>query len=197
MIKDLIQKNRSRRRFDQSIPVETATLKELVDCARLSPSARNLQPLKFMFSNQPGTNRRVFDCLSWAGYLEDWPGPEEGERPTGYIILLLDKKISESAGIDSGIAAQSILLAAVEKDLGGCILGSVDRDRLRAELQIPAHLEILLVIALGRPKEIVVIEKMNSTGDVRYYRDAQGVHHVPKRSLDDLVLIPVGATVNE
>ncbi len=188
MLLDLITKNRSYRRFDQSAAVDKETLRELVNLARLSPSGRNLQPLKYYLACDPQTNARIFPHLGWAGYLKDWPGPQEGERPAAYILILGDKTISPSFGIDHGIAAQSILLGAVERGLGGCIIATVRRAELSAELKLPDHLEILLVLALGKPVEEVKIEPLGPDGDVRYWRDERQVHHVPKRALDEIIL---------
>lgn len=188
MLKDLVRKSRSVRRFEQSHAVAMETLRELVDLARLSPSGSNLQSLKYILSNEPEKNAVIFETLAWAGYLKDWPGPEEGERPSAYIIILGDSTISKSFGCDHGIVSQSILLGAVEKGLGGCIIGSVRRADLAAALQIPPQFEILLVLALGKPVEEVVIDAIGEDGSVRYWRDAQQVHHVPKRALDDLIV---------
>jgi nitroreductase len=188
MIKELIFKNRSYRRFDQEYRIEAQTLRELVDLARLSPSAANLQPLKYILSHEPQKNALIFPHLGWAGYLKDWPGPAEGKRPSAYIIILGDTEISTSFGCDHGIAAQSILLGAVEKGLGGCIIGTVQREKLRKVLDIPSRYEILLVLALGKPKEEVVVEMARPTGDIKYWRDGEGLHHVPKRPLDEIII---------
>ena len=185
---DLVLKNRSYRRFYQDQPVALETLRELIDLARITPSAANRQPIRYLLSADPGRNARIFPLLSWAGYLRDWPGPEEGERPTAYIVILLDTEVSKNAGCDHGITAQTILLGATERGLGGCMIGSVQRDELRAELHIPAKYEILLVLALGVPKEQVCLESTSPDGDVKYWRDAQGVHHVPKRPLEELII---------
>ena len=187
MVHDLILANRSYRRFEAS-SIDTETLRELVDCARLSPSAANRQPLKYILVNDPKTRRRVFPHLAWAGYLREWPGPGEGERPAAYIIILLDTEVTEKPGCDHGIAAQSILLGAVERGLGGCIIGSIRRDGLREDVRIPGRYEILLVIALGVPAETVVIETVGEDGCIEYWRDDAGVHHVPKRSLEDIII---------
>ena len=187
-VKELVLKNRSCRRFRQDAPVSMALLEDLVDTARLGPSAGNKQPLKFIVSNDPATNATIFQRLAWAGYLTDWPGPVEGERPAAYIVVLLDTTIDEKTDCDHGLATQSIMLAAVEQGLAGCIIASVGREPLRAELGIPEHLKILLVLALGQPVEECVIEPLGPDGSIRYWRDEQAVHHVPKRALADVLV---------
>lgn len=186
-IKDLVVKNRSYRRFFEESVIGRETLLELVELARLSASAANLQPLKYILSCECEKNGLIFEQLAWAGYLKDWAGPAEGERPAGYIIILGDKRVSSSFGCDHGIAAQSILLGATERGLGGCMIGSIHRDKLAAALDIGSDYEILLVIALGKPKEEVVIETAGADDDIKYWRDGEGRHHVPKRALDDII----------
>lgn len=188
MIKELVLKNRSYRRFYENQIVEMDTLKELLDIARLSSSAGNLQPLKYVLSNEEEKNESIFETLAWAGYLKDWDGPEKGERPSAYIIAINDSSISKNPSIDLGIAAQNILLGAIEKDLGGCMIATINKKELKEKLNLEDNYEILLVIALGKPKEEVIIEPMDSTGDVKYWRDENSVHHVPKRSLDNIIL---------
>jgi len=188
MLEEIVRKNRSYRRFYQDVPTKLETLRELVDLGRLSASALNLQPLKYVLSCEPKKNVLIFPNLGWAGYLKDWLGPEEGERPSAYIIMLVDTEISRSVGCDHGIAAQSILLGATEKGLGGCMIATVKRPELSKALGIEPRYEIVLVIALGKPKETVVIDKVKPAGDIKYWRDSQGVHHVPKRALDDIII---------
>ncbi len=188
MLRDLVLSNRSCRRFQEDAAVERRTLEELVDLARLSASAGNLQPLKYILSNEPDENARVFQHLAWAAYLKDWPGPPPGERPAAYIIMLGDTQISKGFGCDHGIAAQSILLGAREKGLAGCMIGLIKREELREAMAIPSRYEILLVIALGKPREQVVIDEVGPNGDIKYWRDRDAVHHVPKRSLKEIIL---------
>jgi nitroreductase len=187
VIADLVRANRSYRRFYQDKSVSEETLRELIELARLSPSGANLQPLKYILSVDAEKNAAIFPTLAWAGYLKDWPGPEDGERPAAYIIVLGDTNVSKSFGCDHGIACQSILLGAVEKGLGGCMIGSINRDKLRETMSIPEQYEILLVLALGVPKETVKVEAPKD-GDIRYYRDSDAVHHVPKRTLNEIIL---------
>jgi nitroreductase len=188
MISELVKENRSCRRFYEDQAVAPETLKELVNLARMSASGANLQPLKYILSCDPAKNADIFSCLAWAGYLKDWPGPTEGERPAAYIVVLGDTSISESAGCDHGIAAQTILLGAREKGLAGCMLGSIDRNALRDSLNIPSQLKILLVLAIGKPREQVVLETIGSDNSIRYWRDNEGIHHVPKRKLEDIIV---------
>jgi nitroreductase len=188
MIKDLILKNRSYRRFYQDVTIDMETLRQLVDLARLSASLGNQQPLKYILSCTPEKNALIFKNLGWAAYFKDWGGPPEGEKPAGYIIVLGDKEINPSINCDHGIAVQSILLGAVDIGLGGCILASIKRDPLRQELGIDARYEILLVVALGKPKEEVALEPLPADGNFKYWRDERGVHHVPKRSLEEIIV---------
>jgi len=187
MMRELVTKSRTYRRFQQEKPVSEATLTDLIELARLMPSASNRQPLKYILSGSREKNEKVFPCLAWAGYLKDWAGPVEGERPAAYIIILGDSEISETVQWDHGISAQTIALGAAETGLGTCIIASIDRDQLKRELNIPPRYQVLLAIALGYPGETVVLEEMKG-GDCKYWRDEKGVHHTPKRSLGELIL---------
>lgn len=191
MIKDLILKNRSYRRFHQDTTISMETLKELVDLARISNSGANKQPLKYILVCDPETNAKIFDQIGWAAALKDWPGPEEGERPSAYIIVLGDTAIG-MAGVDHGIAITNILLGAVEKGLGGIMLATVKKDVVRADLDIDEKYEILLVVALGKPKEIVQLDAIDEDGPTVYWRDDNQVHHVPKRKLEDIIVKAFG-----
>ncbi|MCP4229857.1 MAG: nitroreductase family protein [bacterium] len=188
MLKDLIQKNRSYRRFHQDVEVNEKTLNELIELARLSPSGMNKQPLRFILSFEAEKNAAIFENTRWARNLPDWPGPEEGERPSAYIVILGDTTIRKPFGQDPGIAAHSILLGATERGLGGCMIGNLNREGLRTALDIDEKYEIPLVLAIGKPKETVVIEELEPDGDYRYYRDGEGVHYVPKRGLNELII---------
>jgi nitroreductase len=188
MIKELVCRSRSYRRFYQAEAVSRETLRDLVELGRLSPTGANLQPLKYILSNDPEKNAQIFASCAWAGYLKDWPGPEEGERPAAYIIILGDTLVSRTFGSDHGIAAQSIMLGAAEMGLGGCMIGSIRRGELVKALNLPAQYEVLLILALGKPKEIVVIDPVGADGSIKYWRDEQQVHHVPKRELNDIII---------
>ena len=187
-IKELILKSRSYRRFYEDHKVDINILYDLIDLARFSPSAANMQPLKYILSCDKEKNDLIFPNLAWAGYLKDWDGPEDGEKPTAYVIILGDNEISKNIIWDHGIVSQSMLLGAVEQGLGGYIIGSIKKDGLRESLNIPERYEILLVLALGKPKEIVQLEDVGNDGDITYWRDDDSVHHVPKRLRKDLII---------
>lgn len=188
MIRDLVLKNRSYRRFFQQIELPYQQLLQLIDLARCSASARNAQPLKYILSTTPAHNQLIFPHLRWAGYLTDWDGPAQGERPAAYVIMLADKNIADNYYCDHGIAAQSILLGATELGYGGCIVAAIDRKAIQTLYKIPDNLEIIQVIALGKPKEEVLLEPMNDSADYKYWRDENGRHHVPKRSLNEIIM---------
>jgi nitroreductase len=185
-LSELIRKNRSYRRFDETAGITGEQLKKWIELARYTASGRNMQPLKFMGLTEANLNAAVFRNLAWAGYLTEWKGPEKGERPTAYILVLHDKSISETRYCDDGIAIQSIMLGAVEDGYGGCIIGSVNKAKITRLLNLPEHLEILWILALGKPAETVVIEEMKGN-EVKYWRDENGIHHVPKRKLEELI----------
>jgi len=186
-MKELVSRCRSYRRFDAAIPFSEGELRELAALARCVPSAGNRQPLKYVLSCTPAGNQRIFETLAWAGYLADWPGPGPEERPTGYVVVCVDTAIAQSADVDVGIAAQTILLAATAAGRGGCMFGAVRREELAARLGLPAALSIALVIALGTPVERVVLEDLPADRSIRYYRTPDATHHVPKRAVEELI----------
>ena len=190
MLKDLVKQNRSCRRFYQDQRLEEKTLRDLVNLARMSASGANRQPLKYILSVNEEENDRIFPCLAWAAYLKDWKGPAPGERPAAYIVILGDMTIADDVGCDHGIAGQSILLGAREQGLAGCMIGSIDKKALREVLAIPQQYKVLLVLAIGRPKEEAVLETVDSDGSIKYWRDDNMIHHVPKRKLEDIIISP-------
>jgi nitroreductase len=187
---DLVARTRSYRRFDQSIGIPEETLESWAGLARLVPSSANLQGLKFLLVNEPELNATIFKSISFAGYLKEWGGPKEGEKPSAYVLILGDTSIKQNFDLDAGIAAQTIMLAANTDGFGGVMMSAIKRDTLRSDLQIPSRFEIVLLLALGKPTEIVVIEDVSDEHGIRYYRDADNVHHVPKRPLSELIIHP-------
>lgn len=186
MIRELILKNRSYRRFDESVKISSGQVTKWVELARHTASGRNMQPLKYVICTDDDLNREIFPNLGWAGYLTNWNGPAEGERPVAYVAVLLDKSLADSCYCDDGIVIQSILLGAVEDGYGGCIIGTVNKKRVAEIVNIPANLEILWLIALGKPSEKVVLETALN-GNIKYWRDAEDNHHVPKRPLEEII----------
>lgn len=187
MFEQLVLQNRSYRSFVEGYPIGRDVLFELVALARLSPSAGNIQPLKYFLSSEQQTNDLIYPLLKWAGTKR--PDEERG-RPGAYICMFVDTNLVptlSAAYVDAGIAAQTILLAACEKGLGGCIVTSFDRMRLKHALMVTiGAYEPLLVIALGKPYEDITLEE--SGYDTDCYLDNDGVRHVPKRQLTDIII---------
>ena len=187
MIKEILEKSRSYRRFKEDMKIERETLEELVDLTRFCPSTGNIQPMKYALVWEEDLNSRVFKTLAWAGYLREWDGPTEGERPTAYIVLLKDRNLMKTASLDDGIVAQTICIGAAEKGIGTCMIGSVKREELRSILELDERFDISLVIALGYPNEIVVLEDIKDDGNFKYWRDEVN-HYVPKRTIDEVII---------
>lgn len=187
MLKELVKRNRSYRRFFEEEKISLELIREWIDLARLGASGRNGQTLKYQVVLTEDKCEEVFSNLAWAGYLSDWAGPVKGERPSAYVIMLNDDKLGKNYFSDDGIAVQNLLLGAVEEGFGGCILRAFKEKELRELLQIPEDYKIIQVVALGKPKEEVIIEEMKND-DIKYWRDENQVHHVPKRKLDDLIV---------
>lgn len=192
MLKDYIKENRTVRGFDQSAKVSTEELMDMIDCARLASSGMNLQPLKYFIANRDSTAGILQKATKMGGRLPERHLPEAGKEPESYIVILQDPDISTSdtfTNIDLGIAAQSITLAAVEKGYRCCMLGGgYDPKDLRDELGIPEKYILKLVIAVGKSAEEIHLVEIEDGGDTGYYRDANDVHYVPKRKLQDIII---------
>ncbi|MBF0524910.1 MAG: nitroreductase family protein [Deltaproteobacteria bacterium] len=189
-VMDAIIRRRSIRRFKPD-PIPGEVLAELVNGARLSPTGANFQPLKFLVVQHPDRLAEVFAVLRWAAYVTPKRNPPEGHRPMGYIVILQDTRLkSYDVGMDVGLAAAAICFGANKFGLGACLIASADRDRLKEILNLPDYLTSKLVVALGAPDEDPVAEEMAAGAeDVRYWLDDDDRLHVPKRRLDELMII--------
>lgn len=182
---DAIRRRRTIRKFTQQ-PISAETLRRLIDAARLAPQGANLQPVKYLMVNDPKLLEPIFATTKWAAYISPNGTPAEGERPTAYVVILIDTEIKKAGyDIDAGAAVENMLLAAVEEGLGSCWLGAIDRDQIRSLLAIPERYIIHTLVALGYPGEDPTIEDAGET--IKYYKDEQGRLHVPKRRLEDLL----------
>jgi len=184
MIYEKITSRRTIRKYTQK-PIPKEILVKCVDAARLSPSGANRQPLKYIIINDHKLTKQVFTTLKWAGYLPNYQ-PSENETPQAYIIITLDKNISETVGHDAGIAAMSISMVAYDHGLGSCIFGSANKEKLKETLKLPDNSDIILVIALGYPSENPIVDKIKD-GNIKYWLDENKVLHVPKRSLEEVL----------
>lgn len=184
-VHDLAVTRRTVRRFRPE-PLDRGLLERLTDAARLAPSAANLQPLEFIVVDEPGTKAGLFSCLKWAAYIAPAGDPGPGEEPAAYVVVLVNTKVREKMfEYDVGAAVMSMILVAAGEGVGSCWLISVDRERAKALLGVPDGYRIDSVLALGYPSEEPVAEVM--TDSCRYWKDAEGRLHVPKRPREAVV----------
>ena len=182
---DAICQRRTVRRFTQKV-IPFSVLEKLVNCARLAPSGANIQPCEYIVVDNTDLVQKIFPCLRWAGYIAPAGNPPDGERPTAYIVVLVDLHRKKKGGeVDAAAAIQNILLCAWEEKIGTCWLGSIERKQISRLLGIPHHYRLDSVVALGYPNEQPIIE--DATGSIKYWKDGQGVLHVPKRPLEHVI----------
>lgn len=190
-VKELAKKNRSFRGYDRSVKVSRQELLDLVDTTRFVASSINHQVLKYYIADDEQTVFEIMKNTGWAKGLPELSLPYKGKEPVAFIVICIDHSISKANVVylrDVGACAQTILLQATEKNLGGCMLGSFNKEKIIEILNIPDYLEPNLLVAIGKPSETVVITDV-SNGNTNYYRSPDGqTHYVPKRSLKELVM---------
>ncbi|HJB25518.1 MAG TPA: nitroreductase family protein [Firmicutes bacterium] len=187
----LVKKNRSYRKYKESEPVSKEQLKGFVNAARFTASSVNLQPLRYLLSNEQKTNQKIFAHTKWARLLKNYDGPEIGERPSAYVVVVQDKKVAENTQrflVDVGIVSQTILLAAVEAGLGGIMIRNFVAEDLARDLELEERYVPMMILAIGVPDEEIILEEIEEGCSTAYYRDEKNIHHVPKRRLDDILL---------
>ena len=186
MINELLKITRSYRRYKEGEEISDTLLSEIAEAVRYAPSAANLQRARVAFVNESLQKQAVFETLGFAAYLKDWDGPKEGERPSAYAVIMTESEPDVNLAIDIGLAAEAMILAAREKGIGACLFRSFKRERLSEILKRDGYIPVL-VISLGYPAEDVVIDEVKD-GDIKYYRDEAGVHHVPKLPLSEILI---------
>lgn len=187
ILKGLLVANRTVRRFDNSRKISNEELKDLVDLTRYCASGRNLQPLRYRLVTDPEECAKVYPALAWAGYYQDWDGPAESERPVAYLVQCLDTELTKNCLCDDGLQLEAVTLGATAKGISCCIIKSFNKMILSESLNLPDSMDPRYVVALGYAAERVVLEEIKADGDYKYYRDAEGAHHVPKRPLGELI----------
>jgi len=190
MIKELAKKSRSYRGYDQSREITREELLELVDCARYAPSSVNCQPFKYMLINTRDVLEKIQPLTGWAGALPNMKLPHPGKCPKAFILICQETNWDADLNRylrDVGIVAQTMLLAATEHGLGGIMIGNFSPKRIADTLNLPEHIVPMLLVAVGKPDEQIVLTEVEDGESVKYYRDENDVHYVPKRKLADIV----------
>ena len=190
MIRDLVVKSRSYRVFDENFKLEKEDLVDLIELSRFSPCGKNGQYLRFIPIYKEEILNKVYPYLAWAAYLKDWSGPKEGERPTGIILIVSEEGTLTDPilACDVGIVSQTIMLGAVEKNLGGCMIRALNRKKIAEVLNLSDDYIIHIALAIGKPAQEVIIEDINEGEDIKYWMDEDKTHHVPKIVLEDLII---------
>lgn len=191
ILKELLEKDRSYRGYDETVKLTKEELLDMVDYTRFCPSSINIQPFKYYLAWEKDVVNKIQMTTTWARGLPEMRLPHDGMHPTAFVVICQDTGIDESLQKfqrDVGIVAHTILLRAVEMGYGGCMIGSFRAADLKESLNLPEYLTPMLVVALGKPKETIVIKEVGKGEDVGYYRDDQDIHYVPKRRLEDIVL---------
>lgn len=189
--KELVTINRSYRGYDESRRLTREELEDFVDCARLAPSSVNAQPFRYYLAWEKEEVDRVQALTKWARALPQMTLPHPGHCPTGFVVICQDTNLGESLQRylkDVGIVAQTMLLAAAEQGLGGCMIGNFNGEEVKKELALPENLVPMLIVAFGKPDETIVLTELEEGGSCNYYRDENDVHYVPKRKLEDVVI---------
>ncbi len=185
---NLVTEARSCRRFVESERLGADAATWLVDCARVTPCARNAQVLRYAAAESPASCAALFPHTRWAGALKDWGGPQEGERPTLYIAILLPKESGKLVHMDTGIAAQTMQLAAHSRGWGCCMHASFDVAQCAPIFGVPQTMDMALLLAFGVVAEKRALASLPDDGNINYWRDAAHVHYVPKRALEDVLV---------
>lgn len=189
-LRQLLISDRTVRRFREDKGVSVTTLEKLIALTRFCHSGRNAQPLKYVLVTSEEEREKIYPLLKWAGYFKDWDGPEKGERPAAYIIQCLDTNFGKDCLCDDGLQLEVISLGMRTMGLAGCIIKAFNHEKLSEELGLDARFAPRYVFALGYPAEEVRIEEMSGSedADFRYFRTEDGIHHVPKRPLHELII---------
>ena len=182
----LLRKNRSHRAFDTSYTVAKRQLEAIVSVNDKLPSGRNAQTLRFRLLDAPGGGEDFCRFLHLGGYLPELHLPVPGTEPKAFIIVCSTEAESPIVNIDLGISLQSMALKAVEIGLNALIVKAFNRQEIKEALGLP--LDPLAVLAIGKGTERIVLDEVHTGSDLRYYRDADGTHHVPKIAISELLI---------
>ena len=191
MFKDLVKKSRSYRGYDASRKITREELLDLVDCSRFAPSSVNRQPFQYLLVYEQADLDKIQPLTGWARGLPQMKLPHPGKCPTAFIGICQNTDWDPDLNRylrDVGIVAQTMLLAAAEKDLGGIMIGNFSPKKLAETMDLPENIVPMLIVAFGKPDEDIVLTEAEAGESLNYYRDEQDTHYVPKRKLNDIIL---------
>lgn len=181
-IENLLMKNRSHRAYDSSYEVKLIQLEAIVRVNTLIPSAMNRQCLRFKLLTKENGVEKIRPFYRLGGSLNF---PPEGQEPNAFIIVCSCIEPDHYVHIDLGISAQSMLLKAAEMGLNGVMVGNFDKKGVQTAFGL--EMEPLLLIPIGKGVEKIELESIGARDNHHYWRE-NGVHHVPKVRLEDLLI---------
>lgn len=188
-LEKLLEWRRSYRKFDEERELSKEDIDGILSSIKFASCANNRQFLRFISVESKDKVLEIFDNTRWAASLPNDAGrPKEGERPVYFIAILSDKeKKLKFDGVDQGLVISNLTLAAAERGIGSCIIGSVLDDKMREILSYDERYTCSLVVAFGYPKLESSIKEIDIEEDQSYYLDDKKNYVVPKYKLDDIV----------
>ena len=181
----LLRRNRSYRGFDKSCPVTQAQLRRIAEVCTLVPSGRNQQVLRLKLLTRNNGADQMQGLYKLGAALPELHLPFPGTEPEAFIIICSTVEPDKWVHMDVGIAAQSMLLKAVEMGLGGICIGAFNKQALIETFALPY--EPVLMLAIGKPAEKIELLPVHAGEPLKYYRE-NGIHYVPKIVANDLIL---------
>ncbi|WP_072680941.1 nitroreductase family protein [Arcobacter sp. LA11] len=185
-LKTLIQDSRTTRRFKKDAIVNFEDLKEILDLARITSSAKNMQPIKYILVTNKDSVERLTQTAKWAAHLKDWEQKED-EKPSAFILMLNDQMIDGFPMFDAGASFTAISLAAKAKGLATCPMASIDKELCKELFVIPDCYDVMIGIAVGVGAENIKLVDTKKL-DTNYYRLEDETHCVPKRTLEQIIV---------
>ena len=181
----LLRRNRSYRGYDKACVVTMAQLRRIAEVCTKVPSGRNQQVLRFKLLTRDSGSEAMQGLYKLGGALPELHLPFPGTEPEAFIIICSTVTPDKWVNMDVGIAAQSMLLKAVEMGLGGICIGAFNKDKVTETFGLPC--EPVLILAIGKPAEKIELVPVRAGEPLKYYRE-NGIHYVPKITADDLIL---------
>jgi nitroreductase len=148
--KDVILKRRSIRAYKKK-DIPDVVLEQILEAARLAPSASNLQPWKFIIIKDPERKKEVAGICKQREWIADASVIIAGVGTNPDYRMGSEQPAYQ---IDISTAFAQMSLAAVNEGLGVCWIGSFFMDEAKKFLKIPEKFPLVGFLTIGYPDEI-------------------------------------------